>query len=232
MKNLSNLFTKYGVLLSNEKENQFDKYFSMLVETNKVLNLTAIVEEDDVAVKHFLDSVLPQELIKKNSTIVDIGSGAGFPALPLKIIRPDLKVTMVDSLNKRINFLNNVIDELKLDNTCAIHSRAEDFAKTSREKYDVAVARAVASLNTLVEYLLPLIKVGGCAVIYKSTKLQEEIETAKKAISILGGKIDMIKNYVIEEGCLERNVLVIKKVAKTPLQYPRDKNKPKTNPIC
>ena len=195
MKNLKELFNKYNISLSEDQLLQFDKYFSMLIETNKVLNLTAITEENEVAIKHFLDSVLPSKHIKENSSVVDVGSGAGFPALPLKIVRPDLKVCMVDSLNKRINFLNNVISSLSLKNASAIHSRAEDFAKTNREKYDVAVARAVASLNTLVEYLLPLIKIGGCAIIYKSAKLTEEIENSKRAIKILGGQIEAVENH-------------------------------------
>lgn len=232
MKNLENLFKKYGISLSNKQLSQFDQYFSMLVETNKVLNLTAITEENDVATKHFLDSVLPCDLIPASATVVDVGSGAGFPALPLKIVRSDLQVCMVDSLNKRINFLNNVISELQLSNTTAVHARAEDFAKNNREKFDVAVARAVASLNTLVEYLLPLIKVGGAAIIYKSSKLSEEIQAAKKAISVLGGKIEETKNYVIEEGDLQRNVLIVRKISKTPREYPRDKNKPKLSPIA
>ncbi len=230
MKNLKKVFEKYGISLSEEQETQFDKYFSMLIETNKVLNLTAITEEQEVLIKHFLDSALPFAYIPQNSKVVDVGSGAGFPALPLKIVRPDLNVCMVDSLNKRINFLSNVISELKLKDATAVHSRAEDFAKENREKFDVAVARAVASLNTLVEYLLPLIKVGGIAVIYKSSKLQEEIEVAKKAIAVLGGKITEVVNFVIEES-LERNVLIIKKIGKTPPKYPRDKNKPKLMPI-
>ena len=133
MKNLKELFNKYNISLSEDQLLQFDKYFSMLIETNKVLNLTAITEENEVAIKHFLDSVLPSKHIKENSSVVDVGSGAGFPALPLKIVRPDLKVCMVDSLNKRINFLNNVISSLSLKNASAIHSRAEDFAKTNRE---------------------------------------------------------------------------------------------------
>ena len=171
MKNLKQTFEKYGINLSKTQENQFDKYFSMLIETNKVLNLTAITEENEVLIKHFLDSAIPEKFIPKNSKVIDIGSGAGFPALPLKIVRDDLDITMVDSLNKRVNFLNEVINELNLQKTYAFHSRAEDFAKENREKYDVAVARAVASLDTLVEYLLPFVKVGGIAVIYKSTPL-------------------------------------------------------------
>lgn len=231
MKNMEKLFKKYKISLSNEQEEQFDKYFSMLVETNKVLNLTAITDEQGVLVKHFLDSVLPYKVFPQNATVVDVGSGAGFPALPLKIIRPDLQICMVDSLNKRINFLNGVISELKLDGATAIHSRAEDFAKENREKFDVAVARAVAGLDTLVEYLLPLIKVGGIAVIYKSAKLQDEIDNARKAISVLGGEIDRIEKFLIEEENLERNILIVKKVKNTPPKYPRAQNKPKLSPI-
>lgn len=231
MKNMANLFKKYKISLSNEQEKQFAQYFSMLVETNKVLNLTAITDEEGVLVKHFLDSVLPYKAFSQNATVVDVGSGAGFPALPLKIIRPDLQICMVDSLNKRINFLNEVISELKLDGAIAIHSRAEDFAKENREKFDVAVARAVAGLDTLVEYLLPLIKVGGVAIIYKSAKLQEEIGEAKKAISVLGGEIDRIEKFEIEEENLIRNILIVKKIKNTPPKYPRPQNKPKLSPI-
>ena len=184
-----------------------------------------------VLIKHFLDSVLPERLIPQNATIVDVGTGAGFPALPLKIVRPDLKVCLVDSLNKRINFLNAVCDQLKLEGVTAVHSRAEDFAKNNREKFDVAVARAVAQLNTLAEYLLPLVKVGGVAVIYKSSKLEEELKDAKKAIEILGAKVEKIERFVVDEENLERNVLVLKKVKNSPNKYPRDKNKPKLDPI-
>lgn len=231
MKNLQKIFEKYGINLSKEQEEQFDKYFSMLVETNRVMNLTAITEESEVLIKHFLDSALPEKFIPQNSTVVDVGSGAGFPAIPLKIVRPDLKIYMVDSLNKRINFLNSVIKELNLQNTYAFHDRAEDFAVKNREKFDVAVARAVASLNTLSEYLLPLVKVGGRAVIYKSTKLEEEIEESREAISVLGAKIDSIEKFVIEEENLERNILVLSKISQTPKKYPRNKNQPKLNPI-
>ncbi|MGN1201445.1 MAG: 16S rRNA (guanine(527)-N(7))-methyltransferase RsmG [Candidatus Caccovivens sp.] len=231
MKNLAKIFENYGINLSNEQEAMFDKYFSMLIETNKLLNLTAITDEDDVAIKHFLDSVLPHEFFQKDVSVVDVGSGAGFPALPLKILRQDLNITMVDSLNKRVNFLNEVIRELNLQKIFAVHARAEEFAVKNREKFDIAVARAVAGLNTLVEYLLPLIKIGGCAIIYKSTKLNEELLQAKKAIEILGGKVEEVKNYKIKEADLERNILIIRKIQKTPSKYPRDKNKPKLSPI-
>lgn len=229
MKNLRKIFEKYKINITNQQENQFNSYFNQLIETNKVLNLTAITEEDEVVVKHFLDSVLPAKKFTKNSSVIDIGTGAGFPAVPLKIMRPDLEVCMVDSLNKRVKFLNDVINSLNFDNITAVHSRAEDFAKLNREKFDYAVARAVAQLNTLVEYLLPLIKVGGYAVIYKSSKLEEEIDNAGKAISVLGGKIDKIDKYFVEG--MERNILYIKKIKNTPNKYPRDKNKPKISPI-
>lgn len=229
MKNLTEIFKKNGIILSNLQEEQFEKYFEVLIETNKVLNLTAITEENEVILKHFLDSVLPHRYFDENSTVVDVGSGAGFPAIPLKIIRPDLNVCMVDSLNKRVNFLNNVVNLLNFENITAIHSRAEDFAKENREKFDIAIARAVAELNTLVEYLLPLVKIGGIAVIYKSTKLNDELKKSQKAIEILGGKVEKIENFAIEG--IERNILIIKKIKITPKKYPRDKNKPKTNPI-
>lgn len=231
MKNLHEIFEKYGINLSKEQENQFDKYFSMLVETNKVMNLTAITEESEVLIKHFLDSSIPEKFIPKNSSVVDVGSGAGFPAIPLKIVRPDLKMCMVDSLNKRINFLCNVITDLNLQNSSAFHDRAEDFAAKNRESFDVAVARAVAPLNTLAEYLLPLVKVGGLAIIYKSTKLEDELSLAQKAISILGAKIDSVERFIIEEENLERNILILRKILQTPKKYPRNKNQPKLNPI-
>lgn len=231
MKNLKDLFKKYNVNLNDFQIVQFEEYFSMLIETNKVMNLTAIIEEDDVAVKHFLDSALPEKFFPQNATVIDIGSGAGFPALPLKIVRPDLKITMVDSLNKRIGFLNDVIEKLNIEGANAVHSRAEDFAKNNREKFDVAVARAVAPLNTLVEYLLPFVKVSGVCIIYKSSKLAEELTNSQKAIEILGAKVERIEKYYIAEKELEREILILKKIKNTPQKYPRDKNKPKLNPI-
>lgn len=231
MKNLKDLFKKYNVNLNDFQIVQFEEYFSMLIEANKVMNLTAIIEEDDVAVKHFLDSALPEKFFPQNATVIDIGSGAGFPALPLKIVRPDLKITMVDSLNKRIGFLNDVIEKLNIEGANAVHSRAEDFAKNNREKFDVAVARAVAPLNTLVEYLLPFVKVSGVCIIYKSSKLAEELTNSQKAIEILGAKVERIEKYYIAEKELEREILILKKIKNTPQKYPRDKNKPKLNPI-
>lgn len=231
MKNIKEIFEKYDVMVDDNQIEMFEKYFDALIETNKKLNLTAITEENEVLIKHFLDSVLPYKNIPKNSSVVDIGSGAGFPALPLKIIRPDLKIYMVDSLNKRVNFLNSIIDMLKLKNCFAIHSRAEDFAKKNRECFDVAVARAVAPLNTLAEYLLPLVKIDGIAVIYKSSKLDEELQEAKTAIKILGAKQQQVLEFFIDEENIERKILILQKENSTPKIYPRDKNKPRLNPL-
>lgn len=225
------IFKNYNIELSVEQETQFQKYYQMLIEKNKVMNLTAITEERDVVTKHFLDSVLPYEQFMENAKVVDVGSGAGFPALPLKIIRTDLKIEMIDSLNKRVFFLNDVIKALGLKNISAIHSRAEDFAKIKRESFDIAIARAVAPLNTLVEYLLPLIKIGGYAIIYKSSKLEEELLEANNAIDILGAKIEKVIDFCIKEGDLQRKVLILRKCKETPKKYPRDKNRPKLDPI-
>ncbi len=230
MNNLQEIFKKNGIKLDKNQENQFKTYFSLLIETNKRMNLTAITEGKDVVVKHFLDSVLPEKFLPQNSKVVDVGSGAGFPAIPLKIVRPDLQICMVDSLNKRIGFLDEVISALNLKNAGAVHARAEDFCQKHRESFDVAVARAVAETNTLVEYLLPLIKIGGLALIYKSTKLDEELSRAQNAIKILGGKIENVVNFTLEEE-LERKILILRKVSSTPAKYPREQNKPKTNPI-
>ncbi len=234
MKNLGALFEKYGIKLNKNQENQFDLFFHHLVETNKLFNLTAITEENDVAVKHFLDSALGEKFLPKDAKVVDVGSGAGFPAIPLKIVRPDIEIHMVDSLNKRTNFLDESIKMLGFDRAFAVHARAEEFAKTNREIFDVAVARAVAPLLTLVEYLLPLVKVGGQAIIYKSSKLDEELQEAQKAIQILGGKIEKVHDFAINEpqiDAMERKILIIKKERATPLKYPRPQNKPRTSPI-
>lgn len=233
MKNLSKIFEEHGIKLSEKQLKQFDEYFSHLVSCNKQFNLTAITDEEEVAVKHFLDSVLPVEFFPKNASVIDVGSGAGFPSLPLKIVRPDLTICMVDSLTKRVNFLNEVVGFLGLLDAGAFHSRAEDFAKRNREKFDIAVARAVAPLATLVELLLPFVKVGGSAVIYKSSKLDEELKEAQKAIKTLGGEVEKIQDYEIGFAGekISRKILIIKKVTPTPAKYPRGQNKPKLSPI-
>ena len=225
------IFNKYGVKIDKNQEKMFENYYKYLIEENEKYNLTAITEENEVIFKHFLDSVLAVKNITKNAKIIDIGSGAGFPAIPLKIVRPDLTIYMVDSLNKRVNFLNELIKKLNLDNTFAIHSRAEDFIKNNREKFDFAVARAVAPLNTLLEYLIPYVKVDGKLLIYKSQKLDEELATAQNALKILCGNVDKVENFFIEEYNLERKILVISKYKPTPAKYPRSQNKPKLKPL-
>lgn len=207
----------------------FDIYYQELVSYNEKVNLTAITEKEDVFVKHFLDSILAVEYLPNNAKIVDVGTGAGFPSLPLKIVKPDVDLTMVDSLNKRITFLNLLTNKLNLK-TKNIHSRAEDFCKNNREKFDVAVARAVAKLNTLAEYLLPLVKVGGLMIAYKGVD-DAEIEESDYAINVLGGKIKEIKHFTLPDNKGERNLIVIEKIKPTPKLYPRDKNLPKLKPL-
>jgi len=224
-------FSEYGIELSEKMCDQFEKYYNFLIEENEKFNLTAITQQDEVIFKHFLDSVLPINEIKVGASVIDIGTGAGFPGLPLKIIRTDLKVVLVDSLQKRVNFLNECIKLLDLQNVIAVHARAEDYIKTQREKFDYAVSRAVAQTNTLVEYLLPYVKVGGKVILYKSIKAQEEIEEASKAIKILGGDFDKVVKVEIKEYNLIRNIALLKKIALTPTKYPRGKNQAKLNPI-
>lgn len=228
---IKKMFEKYNILLNKNQILQFEKYYQFLVEENKKYNLTSITEEDDVIFKHFLDSVLPEKLIDKNARCVDVGSGAGFPAIPLKIVRPDLEICMVDSLQKRVNFLNQTINLLKLENTTAFHARVEDFAIKNREKFDYALSRAVAQVPTLAEYLIPLVKVNGKVIMYKSQKVEEELMAGEKAIKELGGQVDQVIKMNIEEIEAERNFIVIKKVQKTPQKYPRGKNLPKIKPI-
>lgn len=225
------IFNKYNIKINEKQAEKFEKYYNFLIEENKKFNLTAITEKKEVFFKHFLDSVLAEKNITKNAKIIDIGSGAGFPAIPLKILRPDLQIVMVDSLNKRVNFLNQVINLLKLCNISAIHSRAEDYIKENREKFDFAVARAVAPLNTLLEYLLPYVKVGGKCLIYKSQKLEEELKGSQNALKILCGNVDKIDSFYIEEFDMQRYILVVDKFDHNPVKYPRDKNKPKTQPL-
>lgn len=208
---------------------QFEKYYSLLIRWNEKINLTAITEREEVYVKHFVDSLIGEEFIKKGASVIDIGTGAGFPSLPIKIVRQDLKLTLNDCLNKRLNFLREVTKELGLENVNIIHSRAEDLPKN--EKYDYAVSRAVASLNTLSEYCLPFVKEGGYFIAYKAREIEEEVNNAKKAIDILGGNIEEIKEIKIPQTDVIRKLVIIKKIKPTPLKYPRGKNLPKSKPL-
>jgi len=222
---------KFGIEISREMESAFCKYADILIETNKVMNLTAITDIDEIFSKHFIDSISCQSLIPQNSLVVDIGSGAGFPGIPLKIVRPDLNMTLVDSLKKRVDFLKKVINLLEIDNAEAIHIRAEDAGRNKklREKFDVAAARAVAPLCVLCEYCLPFVKVGGLFLALKGREAEREAEKSMKAINALGGELSEIKNTFFGE--LEHRVVVIKKVCKTPSQYPRKAGNPSKEPI-
>lgn len=226
-----NQVKELGIEINKTMLEQFEYYYDKLVSYNEKVNLTAIIEKEEVYIKHFLDSIVIAPYLKQNATLVDVGTGAGFPSLPLKIVRPDLKVTMVDSLNKRIIFLDELIKELSLNNIDAVHSRAEDYIKHNREKFDIIVARAVASLNTLSEYCLPFIKTGGLFYAYKSNSIYDELEVASNAIKILGGKVLEVKEIVLPYTDITRTFAIIEKVNITPKQYPRDKNRPKTQPL-
>lgn len=216
--------------LINEHLSEFEKYYNSLISFNEKVNLTAITNQEDVFIKHFLDSILSIEEIKENSNVIDIGAGAGFPSLPIKIVRPDIKLTMLDSLNKRINFLNQICSELNIEST-NVHARAEDYIKNNREKFDIALARAVARLNTLVEYLLPYVKIGGLVLAYKGSNYLEELSESKRAIELLGGKYLKTISFNLPENKGERNIIVIEKIKPTPKSYPRAKNLPKIQPI-
>ncbi|MDU3199170.1 MAG: 16S rRNA (guanine(527)-N(7))-methyltransferase RsmG [Anaerococcus hydrogenalis] len=207
---------------------KFEKYEQMLIETNKKFNLTSIDDPDQIRIKHFEDSLTIKSYINDGMKVLDIGSGAGFPGIPLRIEK-NFDLTLIDSVNKKVNFMNQVIDELDLKNTRAVHVRAEDYAKDHREEFDMVVSRAVANLSTLSEYALPFLKVGGIFIAMKGPKAEEEYEDAQNALKILGGELINIDSLDLY-GNTRKNIL-IKKVRSTKKKYPRDKNLPKKKPL-
>lgn len=229
------IFAKENINLTNEELAKFLRYHELLVEWNEKINLTAITEAHDVAEKHFVDSLLAQRmpLSWQDKTIIDIGTGAGFPGIPLKIMDNSLKVTLFDSLQKRLNFLDTVIAELKLDNITTIHGRAEDGGRAPnlREKYDIATARAVAKMPVLLEYALPFVKVGGYFVALKGPELDEELAQSKKALKTLGAEIAEVGHFTLANDSYTRNIALIKKVAPTPKAYPRKAGTPQKKPL-
>ena len=226
---------KLGISLNQGQIKQFLQYYEILVEWNKVMNLTGITEFEEVIVKHFLDSLAIVKVcdISKVKTVIDVGTGAGFPGIPLKIAFPHLEVVLLDSLKKRITFLGEVINELKLVDITTVHGRAEDFANKGayREQFDLSVSRAVANLSTLSEYCLPFVKIDGEFVSYKSGKIADEVSQAKKAVEVLGGEIISDEVFNLLDTDMERSFVVIRKHKNTPKKYPRKAGLPNKEPI-
>lgn len=230
-----NKLNALGIVLTDTQKQQFDKFYELLVEWNKVMNLTGITEYEEVNEKHFVDSVSLVKAIDINKVdvVIDIGTGAGFPGIPLKIAFPHLKIVLLDSLNKRINFLNTVIKELGLTDIETIHGRAEDYAKQSeyREQFDLCVSRAVANLSTLSEYCIPYVKIGGLFIPYKSGEIDEEVHQAKKAIDILGGKLEEVIKFQLPDTEINRSFVKISKKQASAKKYPRKAGLPSKEPL-
>ncbi|NWK84162.1 16S rRNA (guanine(527)-N(7))-methyltransferase RsmG [Staphylococcus sp. GSSP0090] len=231
---LTKQLSTHGIELSDKQQQQFETYYQMLVEWNEKMNLTSITEEHEVYLKHFYDSIATSFYtdLTKELTICDVGAGAGFPSIPLKIIFPNLKVTIVDSLNKRIHFLNQLAEALALDNVSFVHDRAETYGKGDyRASYDIVTARAVARLSVLSELCLPLVKKGGHFIALKSSKGEEELEEARFGIGVLGGKVVDTISYELPEDAGERQMIIIGKRSQTPKKYPRKPGTPNKSPL-
>ena len=231
-KQLINYANALNIEVSEEQANKFYEYMKLLLDWNNKINLTAITDEKEMIIKHFIDSISINKYIKEQKNVMDIGTGAGFPGIPLKILNNDIEFILVDSLNKRINFLEEVKEKLSLEKLENIHSRVEDLAqnKKYREKADVVVSRAVASLRILAEYMLPFVEKDGYCICMKGPNINEEIKEAENAIDILGGKIEKIESLLLPEK-IERNIVIIKKIKNTPPKYPRKAGMPNKQPL-
>lgn len=227
------LSKKINIDIADEQIEKYFKYMNLLLEWNEKINLTAITEVNEVILKHFIDSMTVLKFLDDSKTIIDVGTGAGFPGIPISIMEQNKRITLLDSLNKRINFLNEVCNKLEINNVTTNHGRAEDFGHNleEREKYDVAISRAVANMTTLVEYLLPLVKVGGICICMKGSETNEELEKAKFAIKELGGIIESVEKFNLPDSDIERNIIIIKKVKNTPNKYPRKAGLPSKKPM-
>lgn len=230
---MSDKFEQAGFAFSNLQKRQFYTFYNMLIDKNKVMNLTGITEFTEVVEKHFLDSIYLNRVtdLDQPVKIIDLGTGAGFPGIPLKIAFPEIEITLVDSLNKRIHFIEEVIEELGLTSIYAVHARAEELARNSeyREKFDLCVSRAVANLSTLEEYCLPFVHIGGKFISYKSGEIEEEVQESKKACFLLGGKLKEVYKFDLEES--KRSFVVVEKVKTTPKTYPRKAGTPSKMPL-
>ena len=222
-----------GVRFSVKQTEQFFEYMNLLIEWNEKMNLTAITEPDEIILKHFIDSITILKELEDGSKLVDVGTGAGFPGIPLSIMNPTLKITLVDSLNKRLIFLQEVVNKLKLENIEIVHARAEEFGqnKKYREQFDIATSRAVANLSTLSEYLIPLVKIGGKVISMKAAEAKQELNEAKKAIEVLGGTVEKVDEFNLPQSDIGRTVIIIRKNKITPNKYPRKPGTPSKEPI-
>ena len=233
MKDLVNKAKEIGISLNEEQVKKFYDYMLVLLDWNEKINLTAITDVKEIILKHFVDSITICKYIPENSKLLDVGTGAGFPGIPVKIIRDDVTIVLLDSLNKRILFLEDVIEKLKLTNIIAVHGRAEEFGKNKkfRQCFDIVTSRAVANMAVLSEYLLPFVKIDGKAVIMKGSECEEELKDAEKAINVLGGKLKSVDKFFLPSSDIKRSIIVLDKIKNTPSQYPRKAGTPAKKPI-
>lgn len=232
-KNIIKEAKKLNIELTKQQSEQFYKYTTMLLDWNTRINLTSITEIQDVITKHFIDSLTILKYIKEEDKVIDVGTGAGFPGLPIKIVKPKIEVTLLDSLNKRVKFLNETIKEIETKNITTIHLRAEDAGRLQehREQYNVVVSRAVAPMNTLLEYMMPFAKVNGICICMKGSKADEEINKSNKAISKLGGKIEKIETFQLPGTDINRTIIIVKKIKEITDEYPRKAGIPNQKPL-